>query len=308
MKHSNVEDNRHQRIQTMRSVINHRTDAEYARKELAVDLTEALVAANIPIEKVDHPAIRRFLENRVPGAGGIPAADSVRRWYLPTVQEAHDKELQTIVEEADGVILTVDETTDNITERSVLNLVLTPIKASEASQERVSYIGDQVYLESLNHKVVAAEVMKVVNKFNIPHSNILAFVADNVSYMSKAFTLFSAFFENCVHITCTAHLLHLLFELIQMYNSNVHHFMTKWQAFFKNSVRRKHRFREFIKTKGLSDAKCPKPCVTRWTPWLKGVVWHYERYRFYDEFLTSEHDQSDSAASKVHKAATCNML
>ena len=51
-----------------------------------MDLSEALIAANIPIEKLDHPALRQFLENRVPGAGAIPTAAGVRQWYLPTVR------------------------------------------------------------------------------------------------------------------------------------------------------------------------------------------------------------------------------
>lgn len=73
------------RMQTMTSVINHRTQSELDRKELAVDLAETLIKANIPVEKLDHPAMRDFLERRVPGAGAIPSANSVRQWYLPTV-------------------------------------------------------------------------------------------------------------------------------------------------------------------------------------------------------------------------------
>ena len=72
-------------MQTIRSVMSFRTDAKYTRKELAVDLNEALIAANVPIEKLDHPAIRQFLENKVPGAGSIPTTDCVRKWYLPTI-------------------------------------------------------------------------------------------------------------------------------------------------------------------------------------------------------------------------------
>ena len=79
-------ENRNERIQTLKSVINYRTDAEFARKELAVDLSEALVAANIPVEKLDHPALRQFLEDRVPGASSILSASGVRQWYLPTVR------------------------------------------------------------------------------------------------------------------------------------------------------------------------------------------------------------------------------
>ena len=105
-----------------------------------------------------------------------------------------------------------------------------------------------------------------------------------VAYMTKSFTLFSAFFENCVLVTCTA--------------TEVHKFITKWQAYFKNSVPRRKRFADFIAGKGLSTAKCPKPCTTRWTPWLRAVLWHEERNRFVSEFLDSEHDQSDSVKSR----------
>ena len=65
-------DNRNERLQTLNTVINHKTDAQYARKLLAVDLSEALIAANIPIEKLDHPALCQFLENRVPGLEVFP--------------------------------------------------------------------------------------------------------------------------------------------------------------------------------------------------------------------------------------------
>ena len=284
--------NHTERLQTVHSVLKCRTDAESSRKELATDLSEALVAANIPVEKLDHPAIRRFLEKRVPGAGAIPTANRIRQWYLPTLQKAHDAELYKILSQADGIILTVDESSDNVTERSVLNLVMTPIVADKASTKVVSYLGDQIYLDKIDHKVVAAEVMRVINKFDVKHSRVLAYITDNVAYMTKSFTLFSAFFENCVLVTCTAHLFHLLIDRVPMYATEVHKFITKWQAYFKNSVPRRKRFADFIAGKGLSTAKCPKPCTTRWTPWLRAVLWHEERNRFVSEFLDSEHDQS----------------
>ena len=200
--------------------------------------------------------------------------------------------------QADGIILTVDESSDNVTERSVLNLVMTPIVADKASTKVVSYLGDQIYLDKIDHKVVAAEVMRVINKFDVKHSRVLAYITDNVAYMTKSFTLFSAFFENCVLVTCTAHLFHLLIDRVPMYATEVHKFITKWQAYFKNSVPRRKRFADFIAGKGLSTAKCPKPCTTRWTPWLRAVLWHEERNRFVSEFLDSEHDQSDSVKSR----------
>ena len=284
------------RLQTISSVITCRTEAELARKELAMDLSETLqlVKANIPLERLDHPAVRDFIERRIPGAGAIPLANTVRQWYLPSIQAAHRQELQEIMDESDGVVITVDESSDNVTERSVVNLVLTPINVAKAEQDITSYIADQIYVDELDHKVVAREVIKIIDAFNIPHENVIAYVCDNVAYMSKAFTLFSAFYENCVLITCTGHLFHLLFQRLSVFGSEVHNFMSKWQAYFKNSVRRKKRFGTFIESKGLPKRKCPKPCTTRWTPWLKAVEWHSERHRFLQEFFNDEKGHSDT--------------
>ena len=86
----------------MTAVVDHRgTQAEFDRKELATDLSETLLKANIPLEKLDHPAIRDFIERRVPRAGSIPSAKNVREWYLPKIQKSHTEELNLIMDEAD---------------------------------------------------------------------------------------------------------------------------------------------------------------------------------------------------------------
>ena len=98
----------------MKSVINHRTEAELERKELAIDLGETLLKVNIPVEKLNHPAFRDFVERRIPGGGTIPKASSFRQWLLPMTQKAHDSDLQAIMDEADGFVVIVDETSDNL--------------------------------------------------------------------------------------------------------------------------------------------------------------------------------------------------
>ena len=59
---------------------------------------------------------------------------------------------------------------------------MTPISASAATDKTASYIGDQIYVDKLIHKIIAAEVMKVVN-----NNDVIAYVSDIVAYMSKAF-------------------------------------------------------------------------------------------------------------------------
>ena len=60
--------------------------------------------------------------------------------------------------------------------------------------------------DELNHKIVAKEVIRVVERYTISHNmnNVIGNVCDNVSYMTKSFMLLSPFYENYVSITCTA--------------------------------------------------------------------------------------------------------
>ena len=60
------------RMNTTKAAINHRTEAELERKELAVDLCKAMLKANTPLEKLSDPAFRDSIERRILGGGAIP--------------------------------------------------------------------------------------------------------------------------------------------------------------------------------------------------------------------------------------------
>ena len=98
---------------TRKFVVKQHLDSK-KHKGLAIDLGETLLKANIPVGKLNHPAFRDFVERRIPGGGAIPKASSFRQWLLPTIQKAHDSDLQAIMDEVDGVVVIVDETSDNL--------------------------------------------------------------------------------------------------------------------------------------------------------------------------------------------------
>ena len=75
--------------------------------------------------------------------------------------------------------------------------------------------------------------------------------------------------------------------------------MLKWKAYFKNSSKRKRRYAKFIADKGFPAKKCPKPCTTRWLPWLEAVYWHSERIPYHREFLEKEPDTTDTSTKNV---------
>lgn len=299
------EENQRLRMQSMATVVQHSTAAALTRKELDTDLCRTFLTCNIPLEKVDHPALRDFLERRVQGAGAIPSAEQLRQTYIPIVQQQHDEDLQNILDESDAVILTVDESGDNTTDRDILNIIITPVSADKPEEALVSYIADQIFLDECNHKTVSKHVMQTVDKYHIHASSVIAFITDNVAYMTKAYEVLKIFYENCVHISCTTHLLDLLADRLPKYNDDVHKLMLKWKSYFKNSSKRCRRFSSFIASKGLKTTKCPKPCRTRWTPWLNAVYWHSERIQYYNEFLDKEPCTSDSTVrDELHAMIT----
>lgn len=70
-------------------------------------------AANIPLSKIDHPAVRSFLHNRVENGGAIPKAKQLQECYL--VREVKDKKDEVLQKVADKpVAIICDEMSDDI--------------------------------------------------------------------------------------------------------------------------------------------------------------------------------------------------
>jgi len=47
------------------------TEASAAKDRIVVNLVETFMAANIPLEKLDNPKMREFLDTAVKGSGGV---------------------------------------------------------------------------------------------------------------------------------------------------------------------------------------------------------------------------------------------
>uniref|UniRef100_A0A8C4RTP4 CGG triplet repeat-binding protein 1 n=1 Tax=Erpetoichthys calabaricus TaxID=27687 RepID=A0A8C4RTP4_ERPCA len=67
---------------TIIGCIERSTAATAAKDTLVMELVEAFMAANIPLEKVDNPTMRSFMQKNLKGGGGIPQANTLRELYL----------------------------------------------------------------------------------------------------------------------------------------------------------------------------------------------------------------------------------
>uniref|UniRef100_A0A8C4RMI1 CGG triplet repeat-binding protein 1 n=1 Tax=Erpetoichthys calabaricus TaxID=27687 RepID=A0A8C4RMI1_ERPCA len=52
---------------------------------LVMELVEAFMAANIPLEKVDNPTMRSFMQKNLKGGGGIPQANALGELYVTKI-------------------------------------------------------------------------------------------------------------------------------------------------------------------------------------------------------------------------------
>jgi hypothetical protein len=69
------------------------------KENVVMDLVEACMAANIPLEKLDNPKLRKFIQTSVKGGGHIPQAPQLRKEYVPKVfAKTHAKVWESLQE------------------------------------------------------------------------------------------------------------------------------------------------------------------------------------------------------------------
>lgn len=172
--------------------------------DTVLQLTEAFVCANIPLQKVNNVKVRQFFRDNMNDGGSIPRADALRRNYLPKLFSAANEELKKLLEGKDIAII-CDETTDD-RGRYVVNILFTILELSE--NPPVTKLVATEYPEKVNHKTVADLVLKSLREFEIEFERVKGFITDNAAYMKKSFDqCLKALLTRCVHVTCFAHLL-----------------------------------------------------------------------------------------------------
>ncbi|KAL3189935.1 hypothetical protein MRX96_020273 [Rhipicephalus microplus] len=102
------------RLQTLESAIT----ASEVRNDVVLKFLDALISANIPLEKVDNPKLRTFLQTHVRNGGSVPESDALRR-LPPELFEKYEANLIAVFQ---GTTVSVirDEITDDRS-KSVVN-------------------------------------------------------------------------------------------------------------------------------------------------------------------------------------------
>lgn len=208
------------------------------------------------------------------GAGDLPAADTLRKTYLPKVREQEEAALKEIVKGKQVSIL-CDETTD----RKGQCVFLVLIKLLECSAQSQLYVGGVKILSNANATECARAIVEVINKLEIPFQQITSVVTDSARYMTKCVDSLKVLFgDSLIHVQCWAHKMNLVSSIFQVELKELNNCVLNVKNAFLNTRKRKHLYQAFLKEKyedgGEKDIKLfPSPVITRWNSWHKSVVY-----------------------------------
>nr|CAD7438991.1 unnamed protein product [Timema bartmani] len=77
------------------------------------DTVKMCLKANIPINKLDHPAVREYLKKHIPGFGDLPCGRNLRQNFVQPIGEEMKLELKEKVQGV-PIVIVVDETSDSL--------------------------------------------------------------------------------------------------------------------------------------------------------------------------------------------------
>lgn len=257
--------------------------------KICEDWVTTCTAVNIPLSKSDHPAMRRFLRDRVVNGGAIPGFHQLAQKYLGEVYQKEKEALKTVLAQKPVAVI-FDETPD-VEGRCVLNILIAPLEKDESGRI-LTYLADTVFLEECNHSTVSVAVVKCLQEYCIANDDVVVFNTDNAAYMIKAYkAALQSLFPNSVHITCMAHVMNLVGGAFHRPFDQLNAFMLSFPQMFYHAGSRKRRYLQFMTKKlplGKKATVAPNPCATRWNSWFTAVLYHSEHFELYKDFIETE--------------------
>ena len=254
--------------------------------EVGKELCEVFLAANIPWKKLNHPILKAFLEKKM--AVKLPEQSTLRKHYLKVcyndVIEAIRAELKDC-----PIWLGVDETSD-AEGRYVANVIVGKLDAKEAHPARLV---NCAMLNAAN----SGEIARLVNdtlrylwpNFNV--NNLRLLVTDAAPYMVKAGKDLNVFYPSSRHVTCLAHALHRVCELVREMFPEVNELISVGKKVFLKAPLRQQAWRELCG----ELAQPPEPIITRWGTWLTAALYYTENFDSFKK-VVSEFDPEDAAS------------
>ncbi|XP_029838776.2 uncharacterized protein LOC115322563 [Ixodes scapularis] len=278
------------RLQTLESAMT----AGEARHDIVLKFLDALISANIPLEKVDNPKLRTFLQTHVRNGGSVPGSDALRR-RLPELFEKHETALKAMFQ-GTTVSVVIDETTDDRSKSVVNVLFVQSARSARASLQPV--LVEVKFVDEVNSSVIGRIVTRTLTKYGIEFEDVTGFVSDNAAYMVKSFKeCIKPLCECAVHITCVAHTVNIVGSTLQASFPLVDKFVACMKKAFRLSSRKRAFYKAHLEKCGVECAKTPPaPVKSRWNSWIEAVEQHSAYFEHYPSLLRQVYEKYGDAA------------
>lgn len=264
------------------------------------DLTNAFLSANIPLNKLENPILKGFLEKYTNKS--IPDRSSIRKNYVSKCyNNTMNKIIQYVGDKKIWVFL--DETTD-AEGRFVANFIVGTLEVGCPGK---TFLLNCEVLEKANHSTVAKmfnNSLSLLWPGGIQYDNVLLFVSDAAPYMVKAGKSIQSFYSKMIHVTCIAHALHRVAEEIRGNFSKVDKLVSNGKKIFLKAPSRVDKFREIAKGIPLP----PKPVITRWGTWLNASIYYCEHFESIKEVVNALDSEDAISIKKVQTVIKSSSL
>ncbi|KAK9510984.1 hypothetical protein O3M35_005646 [Rhynocoris fuscipes] len=147
------------------------------------DTVNMCLKANIPIEKMEHPAVQQYFKKYIEGSGDLPCADHLRRTYLPICGAEAKDEIKEMIKNKPIVII-VDETSD----RKGRFIFAVLFKTVLPSSEQITVLASVNFLDTANATICCQTVVDTMTDYNVSYTNIVGLVSDSAPYMIACFS------------------------------------------------------------------------------------------------------------------------
>ncbi|XP_052124170.1 uncharacterized protein LOC127749561 [Frankliniella occidentalis] len=257
-----------------------------------LDTVEAMVASNIPLHKVDHPAFQNWLHKYMPGCGDLPKSRTLRESYVPELRTMKFEELKQILKEK-AIVVYCDETTDS-SGRAVFNILVQTVTDSDKQQ---LYLASSVVLDVVNSESCANAILGCLNKLEKTIQDVVAVVSDSARYMTKCARILKGLNSDLQHVQCWPHKLHNAANTFQKTLPELNAAVTKVKKVFLHARKRSNEYLLFLQEKYPDDKTkwtlFPIPCITRWNSWKKSVNYLHAHFTDIMEFLEGQQDEDE---------------
>lgn len=254
------------------------TSGRNEQQEFNLDLCNAMLKANIPLNKLKDNYFKKFLEKHC--KRHIPDESTLRKNYISPVYRDTIQQIKAIIG-SNYIWFTVDETTDSCG-RYIANLMI-GILCHEVPTK--GYLISSKELSKTNSNTISKFVHEGLANFFLPEAvpseKVLLMLSDAAAYMVKASTNLKVFYGNLIHCTCLAHGINRIAETIRLQFPLVNKLISNGKKIFVKAPLRVQMFKERCPSIPLP----PEPVLTRWGTWLDAAIYYAENFQNFKNLI-----------------------